>query len=102
MDCIFRVLSEDKKTFDELKDFASGYSEKGLLIINAKCDFFEILKNYNFEMLITPLSISGEVEDCFYFDGEMRECSDEIINKFDMSKYEPIIWKSDNFDDVPF
>jgi hypothetical protein len=48
------------------------------------------------------LSISGEVEDCFYFDGEMRECSDEIINKFDMSKYEPIIWKSDNFDDVPF
>ncbi len=102
MNCIFRIISKDKKTFDKLKEFASGYSEKGLLIINAKCDFFEILKNYNVEMLITPLSISGEVENCFYFDGEMRECISEIIDKFDALKYEPITWKSDYFDDVPF
>ena len=54
MDCKFRILTEDRETFEKLKEYASGWSEKGLIIIDAKCDFLEILKKLNIEMLITP------------------------------------------------
>jgi len=92
MDCKFRILSNDKETFEKLKEYSSGWSEKGLIIIDAKCDFLEILKKFNIEMLITSF-ISGEgYIDCFYYDGEIKKCSEEILEKFDMQKFEPIEW----------
>ena len=94
MDCKFRVLTKDKNTFEKLKEYSIGWS-KNLLIIDAKCDFLEILKNYDVEMLITPFRIGEGYIDCFYFYGEMKECDDEVLEKFDMSKFEPIKWEID-------
>ena len=102
MDCKFRILINDKETFEKLKEYASGWSEKGLVIIDSKCDFLETLKKFNIEMLITPFR-SGEGNiDCFYYDGEMKECNEEILEKFDMQKFEPIEWKETKEDDLPF
>jgi len=101
MDCTFRILTKDKKTFEKLKEYADGWNEKGLIIIEKKCDFFEFLKVFNIEMLITPFRVEGIV-DCFYFNGKMSECDKKILNKFDMKKFEPIIWKTMNNKDIPF
>ena len=101
MECKFRILTKNKETFEKLKEYADGWS-KNLLIIDANCDFFEFLKDFDVEMLMAPFR-AGEGEiDCFYFDGEMRECSEEILEKFDMSKFEPVIWKSIENEDIPF
>jgi len=102
MDCKFRVLTRDKKTFEKLKEYASGWSEKGLIIVDAKCDFLETLKKFNVEMLITSFR-SGEGNiDCFYYDGEIKNCDEEILEKFNMQEYEPIKWKEIKEDDLPF
>ena len=100
MDCKFRILTKNQKTFDELKKYADGISQKGLIIIEAKCEFLDVLKKFDIEVLITPFRV-GEV-DCFYFDGEMKECDKKIFQKFDISKYEPIIWKKIEDEDLPF
>ena len=102
MDCKFRVLTRDKKTFEKLKEYASGWSEKGLIIVDAKCDFLETLKKFNVEMQITSFR-SGEGNiDCFYYDGEIKNCDEEILEKFNMQEYEPIKWKEIKEDDLPF
>jgi len=36
MECTFRILAKDKKTFETLKKFASGWSPKGIVIIEKK------------------------------------------------------------------
>ena len=73
MDCKFRILTKNRETFEKLKNYASGWSEKGLIIIYAKCNFLENLKKFNIEMLITPFR-SGEGNiDCFYYDGEIKK-----------------------------
>ena len=102
MDCKFRILTKNRETFEKLKNYASGWSEKGLIIIDAKCDFLDILKKFNVEMLITPFR-SGEGNiDYFYYDGEVKKCNKEILEKFDMQKYKPIKWKETKEDDLPF
>ena len=101
MDCKFKVLTKDKKTFEKLKEFASGWS-KNLLIIESKCSFFEYLKIFDVEMLITPFKLGEGEIDCFYYDGEIKDCNKEILEKFDMSKFEPIEWKNINDMDIPF
>ena len=102
MDCKFRILINDKETFEKLKEYASGWSEKGLVIIVAKCDFLEVLKKFNVEILITPFR-SGEGNiDCFYYDGEIKDCNEDILEKFDMLKFEPIEWKKIEEYDLPF
>ena len=102
MDCKFRVLTKDRETFEKLKEYASGWSEKGLIIIDLKCNFLEVLKKFNIEMLITPFR-SGEGNiDCFYYDGEMKDCNKKILEKFDMIKYEPVKWKETKEDNLPF
>ena len=101
MDCKFRVLTKDKETFKKLKKYASGWS-KNLIIIDTKCNFFEFLKNFNVEMIITPFR-AGEGEiDCFYYNGEIKDCNKKILKKFDMSKFEPILWKEIKNEDIPF
>ena len=61
-----------------------------------------LLKKFNVEMLITPFR-SGEGNiDCFYYDGEIKDCNEEILEKFDMQKYDPIEWKEIEEDDLPF
>jgi len=102
MDCKFRILTKDKKTFEKLKEYADGWNEKGLIIIEKKCDFFEFLKVFNIEMLITPFKADEGIVDCFYFDGEMKECNKKILDKFDMKKFEPIIWKEAINNNIPF
>ena len=94
MECIFRVLAKDEKTFEKLQQYASGIGKEKLIIIYAKCDFFEVLKNFNIEILITPHRNGEGVIDCFYYDKEIKECDKKILNKFDMKKYEPIKWRS--------
>jgi len=102
MDCKFRVLTKDRETFEKLKEYASGWSEKGLIIIDLKCNFLEVLKKFNIEMLITPFR-SGEGNiDCFYYDGEMKDCDKKILEKFDMIKFEPVKWKETKEDNLPF
>jgi len=76
MDCKFRILTKNLKTFDELKEYADGISQKGLIIFDAKCDFLEVLKKFDIEALITPFGIE---EDCFYFDGEIKNCDKKIF-----------------------
>ena len=49
MDCKFRILTKNLKTFDELKEYADGISQKGLIIFDAKCDFLEVLKKFDIE-----------------------------------------------------
>jgi len=101
MDCKFRILTKDKETFKKLKEYASGWSEN-FIIIDSKCGFFEFLKNFNIEMIITPFR-AGEGEiDCFYYESEIKNCNKEILEKFDMSKLEPISWKNMEDKDVPF
>ena len=101
MDCKFRILTKDKNSFEKLKKYASGYS-KNLLIIDAKCDFLEFLKHFDVEMLITPFKAGVGYIECFYFDGDIKECDDKVLEKFDMSKFEPIKWKKINNDKLPF
>ena len=93
MDCKFRILTKNKKNFEKLKEYADGWSEKGLIIIEAKCDYIEFLKNFETEMLITPFRAGEGIVDCFYYDGKMKECNNKILNKFDMKNYEPLCWK---------
>ncbi len=93
MDCKFRILTKDKKTYDKLKKYAEGWSEKGLIIIGAKCNYIEFLKNFDVKMLITPFRAGEGIVDCFYYEGEMKDCNKEILNEFDMQNYEPIEWK---------
>lgn len=93
MDCKFRVLTKDKETFKKLKNFASGWSEKKLVIIEAKCNFLEVLKKFNIEMLMTPFRSGKGYIDCFYYDGKIKDCNKEILERFNMQKYEPIEWK---------
>lgn len=100
MDCTFRILTKDNKTFEKLIKLADAYSNKGLIIINAKCDSLDFLKKFDVEMLITPSDI--ENKDCFYFDGDLKECNEEIIAKFDSARYEPLIWKEPNNQNTPF
>jgi len=102
MDCTFRILTNDKETFEKLKKSADAYSEKGLIIINSKCDSFDFLQQFDVEMLIVPVGLGGWEEDCFYYDGEMKECGEDVTDKFDTSKYEPIIWKEQNIPKDPF
>jgi len=92
MDCKFRILTKDKETFEKLKNYASGWSEKGLIIIDSKCDFLEILKKFNVEILITPFRTGEGNIDCFYYDEEIKDCNEDILEKFDMQKFEPIEW----------
>lgn len=96
MDCIFRIIANEN--FDELKQYADGWSKKGIIIIFSKCDNIEFFKQFrNIEMLITAQN------DCFYYKDEILDCNDEIIEKFDMRKFEPIIWKKDESEeDIPF
>jgi len=102
MDCKFRILTKDKETFEKLEEYASGWSEKGLVIIDSKCDFVEVLKKFNVVMLITPFR-SGEGNiDCFYYDGEIKDFNEDILEKFDMLKFEPIEWKKIEEYDLPF
>ena len=102
MDCIFRILTKDKETYEKLKKSADAHSEKGLIIIHAKCGSFEFLKKFNVEMLITPATIGEGEDDCFYYNGQMKECSSEIFEMFDVSKYEPLVWKDETIEDTPF
>jgi len=102
MDCKFRILTKDKKTFEKLKEYAEGWSEKGLIIIDKKCDFFEFLKDFDIEILITPFRAGEGIIDCFYVDGKIQECNKKILDKFNMTKFEPIIWKTMNNNDIPF
>ena len=91
MDCRFRILTKDENTFNQLKKYANGWS-KNLIIIENKCNFLDFLKQFDIEILITPFN-TIKIIDCFYFNKELFDCDDEILNKFDMSKYEPIQWK---------
>ena len=102
MDCRFRFLTKDKKSFDKLKPFADGFSKKGLIIIDKKCSFFETLdlKKLNVEVLITPLN--SLQNDCFYYDGEIKNCNKKILEKFNMENFEPIEWKKIEEKDIPF
>ena len=93
MDCKFRILTKNKKTFEKLKEYASGWSEKKLIIIDGKCDFLDVLKKFNVEILITPFRSGEGYVDCFYYDGEIKDCNKEILKKFDMKNYEPIEWR---------
>jgi len=53
-------------------------------------------------MLLTPFSTGEGNVDCFYYDGEMKNCDQKILKKFDMSKFEPIKWNNIKEDDLPF
>jgi len=103
MDCRFRILTKNQELFEELKKYADGWSEKGLIIVNLKCNFLDILKSFDVEVLITPYRIGEGEVNCIYFDGNiMWNCNDEIIEKFNIEKYEPIIWKEIEEEDLPF
>jgi len=102
MDCKFRILIKDKETFKKLKNYASGWSEKGLIIIDAKCDFLEILKKFNLEMLITPFRSGEGYIDYFYYDREIKDCNKKILEKFNIKNYEPIKWKETKEYDLDF
>jgi len=78
MDCTFRILTKDKKNFEKLKQYADGWNEKGLIIIEKNCNFFEFLKGFNVEMLITPFKVGEGIIDCFYFDAICKN----VIKKF--------------------
>ena len=101
MDCKFKILTKDEKTYIKLKKYADGWSKKGLIIIEKNCDFFDFLKKFDIEMLITPFSFEGNL-DCFYYDGIMKDCNKEILKKFDTQNYEPIEWGMIDVDDIPF
>ena len=102
MDCVFRILTKRKKFLKKLKELADAYSEKGFIIINSKWDLFEFLKKYDVEMLITLISVGGDEEEYFYYDGDMEEYKREIYEKFDVWKYEPFIWKKEIVEDISF
>jgi hypothetical protein len=103
MDCIFRILTKDKELFESLKKEADGWSKKGLIIFNnIKCYYFYEFEDLDIEMLVTPFRIEEGVVDGFYFDGELKDINEEILEKFDMQKYEPIIWKEWDNDEIPF
>jgi len=103
MDCKFRILTHNKETFEKLKEFASGLSEKGLIVIEAKCDFFEFLKQFDIEMLMSPFRSGEGSVDCFYYDGEIKDCNEKILEKFNTKNYEPINWKGvEKEDEYPF
>jgi len=101
MECQFRILTQNKEVFEKLKKCAVGWSNKGLIIIQKKCDYLEELKKFDVKILITPCEYPIN-RDCFYFDEEIKECNEKILKKFDMEKYEPIKWKTEEKQDLPF
>jgi len=99
MDCKFRILTKNRETFEKLKSYADGWSEKGLLVIFAKCNFLEELKKFDIEILISPFK--GD-NDCFYFNKSLKDCEKNILEKFDMETFEPIAWKEIDEKELPF
>jgi len=102
MDCKFRILTKNRETFEKLKSYANGWSEKGLLVVFAKCEFLEELKKFDVEILISPVKSPEGGNDCFYFNKSLKECDKNILKKFDMEKFEPIVWKEMEDKELPF